>query len=42
VEWALHVLGEKQTAAILGLIISINAWNEIGVTSHCWPVELDG
>jgi hypothetical protein len=21
-----------------GLIVSINAWNEIGVTSRCWPV----
>jgi AhpD family alkylhydroperoxidase len=36
---ALKVLGEQQTAAILGLIISINAWNEVGVTSRCWPVE---
>ena len=35
---ALAVLGEPQTAAILGLIVSINAWNEIGVTSRCWPV----
>jgi len=36
---ALKALGEQQTAAILGLIISINAWNQIGVTSRCWPVE---
>jgi AhpD family alkylhydroperoxidase len=36
---ALKVLGEHQTAAILGLIISINAWNQVGVTSRCWPVE---
>jgi AhpD family alkylhydroperoxidase len=35
---ALAVLGEQQTAAILALIVSINAWNEIGVTSRCWPV----
>jgi AhpD family alkylhydroperoxidase len=35
---ALAVLGEPKTAAILGLIVSINAWNEIGVTSRCWPV----
>jgi AhpD family alkylhydroperoxidase len=35
---ALQVLGEAGTAAILGLIVSINAWNEIGVTSRCWPV----
>jgi alkylhydroperoxidase family enzyme len=37
---ALTVLGEQQTAAILALIVSINAWNEIGVTSRCWPVGL--
>lgn len=36
---ALRVLGEAKTAAILGLIVSINAWNQIGVTSRCWPVE---
>ena len=35
---ALKILGEAKTAAILGLIVSINAWNEIGVTSRCWPV----
>jgi AhpD family alkylhydroperoxidase len=34
----LRVLGETKTAAILALIVSINAWNEIGVTSRCWPV----
>ena len=38
VDEALKVLGEEKTAAILGLIVSINAWNEIGVTSRCWPV----
>jgi AhpD family alkylhydroperoxidase len=37
---ALKVLGEQKTAAILALIVSINAWNEIGVTSRCWPVGL--
>ncbi len=36
---ALRVLGQQQTAAILGLIVSIKAWNEIGVTSRCWPVS---
>jgi hypothetical protein len=35
---ALKVLGEAKAAAILGLIVSINAWNEIGVASRCWPV----
>lgn len=37
---ALRVLGEQKTAAILGLIVSINAWNEIGVTSRCWPIPV--
>ena len=37
---ALAALGEARTAAILGLIVSINAWNEIGVTSRCWPVKV--
>ena len=37
---ALQVLGEAKTAAVLALIVSINAWNEIGVTSRCWPVGL--
>jgi AhpD family alkylhydroperoxidase len=37
---AVTVLGPERTAAILGLIISINAWNQIGVTSRCWPVGL--
>jgi AhpD family alkylhydroperoxidase len=40
VQEALMTLGEQQTAAVLGLIVSINAWNEIGVTSRCWPVGL--
>jgi AhpD family alkylhydroperoxidase len=37
---ALKALGEAQTAAILALIVSINAWNAIGVASRCWPVGL--
>jgi AhpD family alkylhydroperoxidase len=40
VEEALAVLGEAQTAAVLGLTVSISAWNQIGVTSRCWPVAL--
>lgn len=40
VQEALATLGENKTAAILGLIVSINAWNEIGVTSRCWPVDV--
>ncbi len=37
---AVTCLGEAKAAAILGLIISINAWNQIGVTSRCWPVGI--
>lgn len=40
VQEALTTLGEEKTAAILGLIVSINAWNQIGVTSRCWPVGI--
>jgi AhpD family alkylhydroperoxidase len=40
VEEALEALGEAQTSAVLGLIVSISAWNQIGVTSRCWPVDL--
>jgi AhpD family alkylhydroperoxidase len=36
---ALTALGPERTAAVLGLIVSINAWNQIGVTSRCWPVD---
>ena len=34
---ALKVLGEQQTAAVLGLILSINAWNQVGVTLKAMP-----
>jgi AhpD family alkylhydroperoxidase len=37
---ALDVLGEAATAAVLGLIVSINTWNRIGATARCWPLEL--
>lgn len=40
VNHALTVLGPKRTAAVLGLIVSVSAWNQIGVTSHCWPVAV--
>jgi AhpD family alkylhydroperoxidase len=35
---AVRELGEARAAAVLGLIVSINAWNEVGVTARCWPV----
>jgi AhpD family alkylhydroperoxidase len=40
VQQARNELGEAKTAAVLGLIVSISAWNQIGVTSRCWPVDL--
>lgn len=38
---ALAVYSEKEVSALLALIVSINAWNEVGVTARCWraPVE---
>jgi len=38
VDTALAALGEKKTAAVLAVTMSITAWNQIGVTSRCWPV----
>lgn len=28
--------GEQGTAALLALLVAINAWNTIGVTARCW------
>jgi AhpD family alkylhydroperoxidase len=28
--------GEQGTAALLALLVTINAWNTIGVTARCW------
>jgi AhpD family alkylhydroperoxidase len=39
VDDAIAVLGEGKTAAVLAITLSITAWNQIGVTSRCWPVE---
>ena len=30
------VFDETEVAALLGLILTINAWNTIGVTTHAW------
>ncbi len=32
---------DEQVAALLSLIVSINAWNEIGVTARCWRPRLE-
>lgn len=36
---ALAVYSEAEVAALLALIVSINAWNEVGVTARCWRAE---
>ncbi|WP_147793805.1 carboxymuconolactone decarboxylase family protein [Cellulomonas sp. Y8] len=35
--------GEQATAALLALVVAINAWNLVGVTARCWsaPVVAD-
>jgi len=33
--------GEERTAALVSLIIVINVWDAIGVTTRCWPVARD-
>jgi alkylhydroperoxidase family enzyme len=35
------VFGEERTAALISLIIVINVWDAIGVTTRCWPVTRD-
>jgi alkylhydroperoxidase family enzyme len=30
------VFSEKETAALICLIVSINAWNAVGVSTHTW------
>lgn len=32
-------LGEEGASALVALIVTINAWNAIGVTTRCWCVE---
>ena len=33
-------LGEEGAAALLALLVTINAWNAIGVTARCWAVPV--
>ena len=40
VDHARAVLGEERLAAILSLVVVINVWNMIGVTTRCWPVHI--
>jgi AhpD family alkylhydroperoxidase len=32
--------GEEGTAALLSLVIAVNTWNTIGVTTRCWPTAI--
>jgi AhpD family alkylhydroperoxidase len=32
--------GERGSAALLTLVIAINTWNSIGVTTRCWPTPV--
>ncbi|MFC0507013.1 carboxymuconolactone decarboxylase family protein [Micromonospora costi] len=32
--------GEEGAAALLTLVIAINTWNTIGVTTRCWPTAI--
>jgi hypothetical protein len=34
-------LGEERLAALLALVVTINAWNAIGVATRCWGVHRD-
>jgi AhpD family alkylhydroperoxidase len=36
VQAAIAAFGEKGTAALLSLVVAINTWNTIGVTTRCW------
>ena len=32
--------GKEGAAALLSLIVAINTWNTIGVTTRCWPTAV--
>jgi hypothetical protein len=35
------VFTEAEAAAIISLVLTINLWNGIGVTTRCWEPVLD-
>jgi len=41
VDHARGELGEERLAALLALVVTINAWNAIGVATRCWSVHRD-
>ena len=40
VQAATDALGEQATAAVLALVVVMNAWNRVGVTARCWSVPV--
>ncbi|HEY5222822.1 MAG TPA: carboxymuconolactone decarboxylase family protein [Microbacteriaceae bacterium] len=38
---ALTVFSEEELGALISLIVTINVWNAIGVTTRCWTVSRD-
>jgi AhpD family alkylhydroperoxidase len=36
----IDAFGEEATSALIALIVSINVWNTIGVTTRCWTVPV--
>ena len=40
VQAAIAAFGEKGTAALLSLVVAINTWNTIGVTTRCWRTSV--
>ncbi|MEV1005799.1 carboxymuconolactone decarboxylase family protein [Streptomyces sp. NPDC049881] len=39
---ALAEFSEEETAALIALVIAINTWNAIGVTTRCWSPQPKG
>ena len=39
---AASVFTEQELAALVGLLVAINAWNLVGITTRTWPVEYSG
>ncbi len=40
VQAVVAAFGERGAAALLTLVIAINTWNTIGVTTRCWPTPV--
>jgi AhpD family alkylhydroperoxidase len=40
VQATVDAFGDQGAAALLALVVTINAWNAIGVTARCWPTAV--